>query len=138
MAAITTYCDSLGCWPSATGLSVCITSEVWCALISRPSLGRDEVDDGEDHDPDDVDEVPVQASDLHHLGLLLRELAPQRKVPEREQHHDAERDVHAMEPREHEEAGAEEVGLDREALADERGELVHLAGDERGAEERRG
>src|SRR5581483_8982857 len=133
MAAMTMYCDSLGWWPSATGLSLCITSEVWCALNSWSSLGGDEVDDREDHDPHDVDEVPVEAGDLDHLGLLLRQLAPQRQVPQRQQHHDAERDVHAVEPGEHEEARAEEVGLDGEALADERRELVHLAGDERGA-----
>ena len=31
---------------------------------------RDQVDDGEDEDPHDVDEVPVQADDLDRLGPL--------------------------------------------------------------------
>ena len=37
--------------------------------------GGDQVDEGEDEDPDDVDEVPVQADHLDRLGLLADQLA---------------------------------------------------------------
>src|SRR5437870_5202700 len=44
---------------------------------SETSLRRgNQVHDGEDHDPHDVDEVPVEAGDLHHLGLLLGQASP--------------------------------------------------------------
>src|ERR1022692_1717593 len=36
-------------------------------------LGRDQVHEGEDHDPDHVDEVPVQRGDFDLLGVGLGE-----------------------------------------------------------------
>ena len=42
------------------------------SVLIATSSCRDQVDDGEDHDPDDVDEVPVQADDLDDLGLVAR------------------------------------------------------------------
>jgi hypothetical protein len=46
-------------------------------MISRVELLmaalRDEVDEGEDHAPADVDEVPVAAADLHVQRLLRPE-----------------------------------------------------------------
>ena len=43
-------------------------------MVSLRSLDRDQVDDGEDEDPHDVDEVPVQADDLDRLGVSRRQL----------------------------------------------------------------
>src|SRR6185312_3002534 len=56
------------------------------SLMFTPS--RDEVDDGEDHDPHDVDEVPVETGDLDDLGLLLGDAALLRQPHQRQQHDD--------------------------------------------------
>ena len=49
--------------------------------VSGHGSGRNQVDEGEDDDPDDVDEVPVQADHLDRLGLVagtpaLRSIMP--------------------------------------------------------------
>src|SRR4051794_7038019 len=101
----------------------CAASVSWVACVSTAVTSSslfDQVDDGEDHDPNDVDEVPVQTGDLDGLGLFGRQLAAHRHGPQRDQHHDAERDVNAMEARHHEEARTEEVRMDGEAFVDER------------------
>src|SRR5437773_2478242 len=83
------------------------------------SSARDQVDDGEDHDPHHVDEVPVEAYELDGLRVLGPELPPQRQPEQREQHHDGDGHVGAVEAGENEEAAAEEVGVQSEALAHE-------------------
>src|SRR6478752_1408928 len=102
------------------------------------AASRDEVDDGEDDDPDDVDEVPVQPGDLDLLGVLHADAVLHRHAPQRQQSDDPDRDVGTVEAGEDEEARAEHARLQRETLAVELGELVDLAGDEHGAEQRGG
>ncbi len=50
----------------------------WLRSLMALTSGRDQVDEGEDDDPHDVDEVPVQADQLDDLGLVAGDLAPQR------------------------------------------------------------
>src|SRR5687768_18062664 len=64
---------SCGSRPSASGPCGWVA---W-ALMSRASLHQ--VDDGEDHDPDDVDEVPVERRHLEIEGLRRRELPADRR-----------------------------------------------------------
>src|SRR3954452_20866942 len=70
------------------------------------AASRDEVDDGEDHDPHDVDEVPVQTGDLDLLGMLHPDAVLHRHAPQRQQPDDPDRDVGPVEPGEDEEARA--------------------------------
>src|SRR5689334_649480 len=95
ISAMTMFWPSLGCawcwltWTSWTAPASVSVAMLLCSL-------RDEVDDGEDEDPHHVDEVPVEADDLHDLGLGFGEPAAQRHHEQRHQHHDAEAHVHAV------------------------------------------
>ena len=99
---------------------------------------RHEVDDGEDEDPDHVDEMPVEADDLDGLGILLLERAPVRRDDQRHQHHDADADVDAVEAGQREERRRERAGRIAQALPEEGRELVDLAADEQRSQKGRG
>src|SRR3990170_1145046 len=136
------YCLSLrpswtSSWPNEPE-SWCpaTASKCWTSLI-RTSC-RDQVDEREDDDPHDVDEVPVQTDELDHFGLVPGDPVVAQHHREREQHDDAQRDVHAVEAGERVEARREQARGVAEALAVERRELVRLATDERGAQDGRG
>src|SRR5215475_1359982 len=103
------------------------------------ALLRDEVDDGEDGDPDDVDEVPVEAGDLD-LGVVARvEPAALELPPEGHEPDHAAADVGAVEAGEGEEGRPEEIGAEGEPVVErECGELVDLVPHEVRAEERGG
>src|SRR5918911_5175625 len=81
---------------AASSAAAVVSSTVMPSLL--PSLpGRHEVDDREDHDPDDVDEVPVQAGHLHPEALLGRDQPPHRHPRQGEQPQDAHGHVDAVE-----------------------------------------
>src|SRR5690242_7279211 len=86
--AIITYWRGCGCRCSTATTSPCSTptrspplpacsSPVVPVVIAAPPLllVGNQVDDREDHDPHDVDEVPVETGDLDRLGLVGAELA---------------------------------------------------------------
>jgi len=79
--------------------------------------------------------VPVETDHLDGLGFAAGHPASLVDRNEREQHDDADGDVHAVKPREGVEARAKEAGGEAQPLVVERRELVHLATDERGSEE---
>src|SRR4051812_14813261 len=164
MIAIITYWNGDGCGRSSPG-SIASSSDLITLNPARSSIARssgvpgrsagssgaatevssvmcaasrDEVDDREDHDPDDIDEVPVQTGDLDLLGVLDPDAVLHRHPPQREEPDDPDGHVRAVEAGEHEEARAEHARLQCQALAVELGELVDLACDEDRAEERRG
>src|SRR4051812_28224775 len=88
------------CWCSAGAPVVCCTSVVSCAMAS---VLLDEVHEREDHDPDDVDEVPVQRREVD--GERVAGLEP-ATVVDRQQGAEPEHaggDVRAVEAREREE-----------------------------------
>src|SRR3954454_1206404 len=156
--ATTTYCHGSGCALTSPGSrlgAACamryarspwgrsaswpLPCSISCVSVSLTLASfRQQVDDGEDHDPDDVDEVPVQPGDLHPLGVALRDATLHRETPQRDQPHDPDEHVGAVDAGEDEEARTEQVGVDVEALAGELGELEDLAADERRPEERGG
>src|SRR4051794_30197650 len=108
--AIMTYWRGCGCRCSCATTSPCSTPTSSPPLpeSSSPvvmvgaSLVRNQVHDREDHDPHDVDEVPVQTGDLDGLGLLGGQLALQRPLVDRQEPEDADRDVRAVEAGHHE------------------------------------
>src|SRR5262245_14498547 len=120
------YVRMLACPPpwSAPGVAAAA-----CGSMSR--LLRYQVDDGEDGDPHDVHEVPVQPGDFH-LGVVAPvELAPHRQADDEQQPDDAAGDVGSVESRQHEERGAEQAGREREPIVHGEGvELVDLVEDE--------
>src|SRR5262249_2356848 len=97
---------------------------------------RHQVHDGEDHDPHDVDEVPVKACDLDALGVGLREAALSRESPHRHEPTDPSSDVRAMEAGQDIEGRTKQVGVEVESLTRELRELEHLTADESRAEHR--
>src|SRR3989338_9182072 len=97
---------------------------------------RDQVDQGEDRDPHDVHEVPVEPGDLHLDRVGDAEPAAEVEDPEGEQPDHADRHVGAVEAGEDEEGGPEQVPLERQSLAGEVRELVPLEAEEDEAEER--
>src|SRR4029077_21141736 len=123
-------------WPSPYSLasrSSATTGGSWCSMVIASR--RDQVDEGEDHDPDDVDEVPVEADELDHLGLVPRHLVLADHADQRQQHDDADGDVDAVEAGQRVEARREQAGREPEPLSIEGRELVRLAADERRPEE---
>ncbi len=54
-----------------------------------------QVDEGEDHDPDDVDEVPVQRAEVHEQRILRAESAFAVDEEQRHQPQHADADVSA-------------------------------------------
>src|SRR5437879_10703610 len=97
--------------------------------MCNPSLWLNQIDEREDDDPDNVDEVPVKPGKLDVQRVLLLDAAAQRISEKREQDEYTDRDVGAVEPREHVERRTEEVGVEAQASLVELRELVHLAGD---------
>src|SRR5258705_315670 len=112
--ATTTYCQGSG-WaltsPGSRLGAACAMREArspWGRSGSRPGFAsiscvsvslmrvaslRQQVDDSEDHDPHDVDEVPVETGDLHPFGVALRDAALHRESPQRHQPHDPDEHV---------------------------------------------
>src|SRR5206468_7789036 len=104
----------------------------------RSVTGRsswDEIDERKDRDPHDVDEVPVEPGDLDLDGVRDGEPTPEIEHPERQQPEHADGDVDAVQPGKHEERGAEQVLLERQAALREGYELVHLEAEKDEAEE---
>src|SRR5690606_30838608 len=85
-------------WPSVgPWCASCSASVVWPARsavgVLMPGSSGDQVDDGEDQDPHDVDEVPVEADHLDGLGVD----PPAERQPRRHEQHDHARgDVHPV------------------------------------------
>src|SRR3954447_17909617 len=99
-----------------------------------PSL--EQVDGGEQGDPDHVDEVPVVRGHDGAGGLRMPEPASRERASDDQQEGDqASRDVQAVEARREVEDRAVAVSADLQPLTDQAGVLVHLSGDEDGAEE---
>src|SRR3954471_15015290 len=73
----------------------------------------DEVDEGEDRDPDDVDEMPVERADVDEQRIPWPESALPVDEVQRHQPEHAGRDVGAVEAGEREERRAEQVLPDR-------------------------
>src|SRR5215212_11261113 len=127
---------------------------VACAMV----LPLPEIKQREDEHPDEVDEMPVQAGDLDDLvppfpageeaPLLPVEVAAPDLAGDDEQEDHADRHVGAVEPRDHEEGGAElrrapGVPPGPDALADQLAPLESLHADEcrpegRGGQHQRG
>src|SRR5678815_910893 len=139
--ATMTYVRTVACPPPpcVSAWAPWLPSPAAACVSAMSALLRDEVDDGEDRHPDDVDEVPVQARDLD-LGVVARvEPAPLELPPEAREPDHAAADVGAVEPGEGEEGRAEEIGGQGEPVVErERGELVHLVPHEVRAQERGG
>src|SRR5947208_3114061 len=93
-----------------------------------------DVDRGEEADPDDVDEVPVDARGLDREVAVRRELTAERSVQADPDEHDAPGHVRAVEAGEGEEHAGEHAVPREEAEARV---LVRLAADEGDAEDER-
>src|SRR5215471_14263388 len=93
----------------------------------------DQIDEGEDQDPDQIHEMPVEPYDLHRAPALRR-IAPAGcgRKDEAEIDHAAE-DMAAMKARQDKEGRAEEALLNREPLGNQVRPLVSLDGEEGGA-----
>src|SRR5262245_62722048 len=94
------------------------------------ALLREQVDEGEDGHPDDVDEVPVEAGDLQAHEVPRVEAPPQGAAEAGEEPDDADEDVRPVEAGEGEEGLPEDATGEGEPLLGELGELVGLAGEE--------
>src|SRR5216683_4419545 len=92
-----------------------IVSVSVAAVLTCVSSRLQQIDEGENHDPHDVDEVPVEADDLDGLRAVGADIAPHRADVERQQHDDAHRYVGAVKAGEGVEARAEQVRCVAEA-----------------------
>src|SRR5690606_21314808 len=118
--------------------------------ISLMTSSSPQVEEGEDEDPDEIDEVPVEAHDLdgfvaslaarEEAGPPVVEIAADDLAGDDQQEDDADGHVRPVEARDHEEGGAElcrppRVAPGPDALADELRPLEGLHAHEGGAEE---
>src|SRR5215470_10056820 len=116
-------------WPPPwVGWSTWAGGLAWAACASAMArLLRDQVDDGEDGDPDDVHEVPVEAGDLDLRIVTRVELAPHGEAHQDQEPDDTAGDVRAVEAGEHEERRAEQARRQPQPLVQrESRELVDL------------
>src|SRR5688572_21624907 len=105
----------------------------WFGVCSR-DRDVDQVDQREDGDPDDVDEVPVQAADLRADVVAAVEAAPNGPDKTGQQPQHADEDVGAVETGQQEEALAKDAAGERDPLDRELGEFERLAAEEGAAE----
>src|SRR5476651_2435774 len=101
----------------------CCCSFESCAMV----VGLlDEVHEREDHDPDDVDEVPVQRGEVDVDRVLRPEPAPVIDREQGEKPDDAGSHVCAVKAGEGEEGAAKKICTDRQPLVHERRKLEGL------------
>src|SRR5579885_2903658 len=89
----------------------CCSWDDSAALAPSTSSSSPQVEQEEQHDPDHVDEVPVERSGGQAEEALLRVDAGAGLDPERDQEAHADEDVDPVHPREGEERGAERVAV---------------------------
>src|ERR1700751_409123 len=82
----------------------------------RISLTADDVDDGKDHHPHDIDEVPVQSQDLNAFGVLLLYMPGDCEEEHSQQCDQPDDDMGSMQPDQRIERGPEEICSDRESV----------------------
>src|SRR5262245_21812935 len=117
-----------------------------------PSLASPKIEQGEDEDPYEVDEVPVETGDLDDLitalaareeaGRALVEIAAPYLAGDDQKENHADRHVRPVEARNHEKGGAELrrspwIAPRANAFVNELRPLEGLHADEGGAEDRR-
>src|SRR5690606_37099343 len=107
-----------------------------CIVRSRERWSLHCVDDEEQRDPHDVHEVPVVRDAGGERRLAVAEALGAVGATDHEQERDeAAEHVQSVEAGRHVEDGAVSVGVDRDAVRDERGVLHDLAGHEHRAED---
>src|SRR6267143_6249943 len=123
MSATFQYVDQVGCACSAPR-AACSTLEGESCAGSCAMVGAllDEVNEREDHDPDDVDEVPVQRGEVDVDGVLRSEPTPVVDREQREKPQHAGGHVRPVKPGQSEEGAAEQIRADGQSLVHERGE----------------
>src|SRR4029453_6921145 len=98
----------------------CSTCSMWLPVMSRLPVPLDQIEQREKEDPDDVDEVPVQAEDLDRRVPFLRELAayghPQNHRQDANPDHHVER-VHARQREVDEHEDPDLIGDRRQVMA---------------------
>src|SRR5712692_6183053 len=78
------------------------------------SSGRPQVDDGEDHDPDQIDKMPIKADRLDRgRSACIVDLSAHREHEKDREGDHAHDYVEAVKPRKREERGAEEIATER-------------------------
>src|SRR5215831_17565318 len=96
-----------------------------------PSGTLDQVDKGEDHDPHQIDKMPVETSNLDRVVIIGGIRTTHASEQDAEQVNHATRDVHAMETSNDEKGRAEQrrpIGIAREPQTFMENELVPLIG----------
>src|SRR6266478_6326607 len=107
---------SVATWRRSRATDVTTTSEQASLIYLAPSA-PDHVDDGEDDDPDRVDEMPVPGHELHALDVRgLERSRPGEHADERE-HHDPDDHVRGVQADQRVERRPEQIRPDRDAFA---------------------
>src|ERR1035438_3010848 len=122
-----------GSWIAAGSVFGC-----WSCMAVLWLLSAEDVDNGEDDDPDGVDKMPVEREHLDPAGVFGGEVAGEREKECQRKHDEADDDVAGVQADERVEGGAEEIGADGEAVAvDELVPLMRGAAQEDASEQHR-
>ena len=84
--------------------------------VHGASLNSDHVYDGEDYDPDGIDEVPIHRENFEPLGVLVPQLPREPKQCDDAQGEQSHRYVKRMQTDDRVISHSEEIGTDGEAL----------------------
>ena len=87
-----------------------------CMVPPFCGLSAEDVDNGEDDNPDGVDKMPVEREHFEPAGVLAGERAGEREEQSEREHDEADDDVDGVQANERVKGGAEEIGLDGEAV----------------------
>src|ERR1017187_237073 len=122
-----------GSWIAAGSVFGC-----WSCIAVLWLLSAEEVNNGEDDDPDGVDKMPVERKHLDPAGVFGGEAAGEREDEGQRKHDEADDDVAGVQADERVEGGAEEISADGEAVAvDELVPLMRGAAEEDASEQYR-
>src|SRR6266481_7275344 len=106
---------SVATWRRSRATDVTTTSEQASLIYLAPSA-PDHVDDGEDDDPDRVDEMPVPGHELHALDVRgLERPRPGEHADERE-HHDPDDHVRGVQADQRVKRRPEQIRPDRQSV----------------------
>src|SRR5580704_4000682 len=94
------------------------------------SLTTDDVNDGEDNDPDSIDKVPVQRQDLNAFGVFFAYVAGDGENEHQQQGAQTDNHVRSMQADQRVERSAEEIGADGQPILVDQLVPLHACSDE--------
>src|SRR5262249_23235542 len=95
------------------------SDDEWLEDMSSVSSTTNDVHDGKDNHPNDINEMPVEGEGIHVVEVFLTDTAGQRKQENDQQSDKANGDVEGVESHQRVISGAKKIGTDGEILLED-------------------